>query len=150
MASPYQTAFHETDADIWIRHIAPPFNDQRWSSVTLAEEGALSDYSDDDELFEPSEPPVKPPGPPGGPPGFQGGKPGGKPDPNAVDWEGPKDPDNPINYNTYYKMWVTFCLSMLSLAATLGSSIVAPAEYILSNYFGISQELVVLGVSLYM
>jgi hypothetical protein len=157
MAS-YQTASSQQDQAIWIKHIASPFNDQRWSSATLAEEVSKSEEEESEPQGRPSEPSEKPQGGPPGPPAFGGGppggppgsRPGGKPDPNVVDWDGPNDPDNPINFSKYYKMWITFCLSMLSLAATLGSSIISPAEGVLSIYFGISAEVTVLGISLYM
>jgi DHA1 family multidrug resistance protein-like MFS transporter len=153
MAS-YQTASSRQDQAIWIKHIASPFNDQRWSSATLAEENSETEEDEYEPRGRPSEPREKPQGGPPGPPAFgggpPGGKPGGKPDPNVIDWDGPNDPDNPMNYGKYYKMWITFLLSMLSLAATLGSSIISPAEGVLSNYFGISGEVTVLGISLYM
>jgi hypothetical protein len=146
-----ETASSQMDHPIWIKHIASPFNDQQWSSATLAEDDTDSDGEGYDETRgRPREPREIPRGGPPGPPAFPGGRPGGKADPNIVDWDGPNDPDNPINFGKYYKMWITFCLSMLSLAASLGSSIVAPAEAILASYFGIPREVTVLGVSLYM
>ncbi|OCK74157.1 MFS general substrate transporter [Lepidopterella palustris CBS 459.81] len=68
--------------------------------------------------------------------------------PNLVKWD-EHDPKNPRNWTTGYKCWVTFQLGMLALAASLGSSITAPATDAISSYVGISREVTVLQVSLY-
>ena len=65
-----------------------------------------------------------------------------------VDWE-PNDPENPKNFGTAWKIWITFQLGMLALAASLGSSIIAPAEDAISKYTGVSTEVTVLAISLY-
>lgn len=66
----------------------------------------------------------------------------------VVDWE-PNDPDNPHNWSTPYRSWLTFQLSMLALAASTASAIIAPANPTIAKYLGIDQEVVVLNVSLY-
>lgn len=71
-------------------------------------------------------------------------------DPNLVGWEGDDDPENPLNWSPLYKSWITFVLSMLALAASLGSSIIAPAEDAITEYIGASKEVTVLVISLYM
>lgn len=70
-------------------------------------------------------------------------------DPNLVDWD-ENDPDNPRNWSTTYKCWITFQLGMLALAASLGSSIISPAEGVISEYVGVSSEVMVLAISMYM
>ncbi|KAL8663136.1 MAG: hypothetical protein Q9168_008147, partial [Polycauliona sp. 1 TL-2023] len=65
-----------------------------------------------------------------------------------VDWE-PNDPDNPRNWKTAYKGWLTFQLGMLALASSLGSSIIAPANTAISKYAHISPEVATLSLSLY-
>jgi hypothetical protein len=70
-------------------------------------------------------------------------------DPNIVDWDGPDDKENPRNWTTGYKSWITFQLSMLALAASLGSSIIAPGETAIAEYTGVSTEVTVLVISLY-
>ena len=65
-----------------------------------------------------------------------------------VDWE-ENDPDNPHNWSNGYKSWITFQLGMLALAASLGSSIISPAEDAISAYIGVSHEVTVLSISLY-
>ena len=69
-------------------------------------------------------------------------------DPFLVKWE-PQDPKNPRNWPTPYKAWITFQLSMLALTASLGSSIVAPAQPVIAEYLGVSEETTILVVSLY-
>lgn len=65
-----------------------------------------------------------------------------------VDWT-ESDPDNPRNWSNGYKSWLTFQLGMLALAASLGSSIIAPAEDAISIYTGVSREVTVLCISFY-
>ena len=60
------------------------------------------------------------------------------------------DPLNPLNWSVAYKLWVTFQLSMLSLAGSIGSSITTPADNAIAEYVGVSYEVAVLNVSLYM
>ncbi|KAL2349716.1 major facilitator superfamily domain-containing protein [Cryomyces antarcticus] len=69
-------------------------------------------------------------------------------DDNIVDWE-PDDAENPRNWSTTYKCWITFQLSMLALAASLGSSIISPATSAIAEYVGVSLEVSVLSISLY-
>lgn len=65
-----------------------------------------------------------------------------------VDWN-LDDPDNPRIWSYSYKYWVTFQLGMLALAASIGSSITAPAEKAIAAYANISTEVsVVLSISL--
>ena len=65
-----------------------------------------------------------------------------------VEWA-ENDPDNPRNWSNGYKSWLTFQLGMLALAASLGSSIISPAEDAISTYVGVSREVTVLSISLY-
>ena len=65
-----------------------------------------------------------------------------------VDWE-PNDPANPRNWSTSYKSWITFQLGMLALSASMGSSIISPAEDSIRHYTHISSEVAVLPISLY-
>ncbi|OQE41020.1 hypothetical protein PENCOP_c005G04696 [Penicillium coprophilum] len=56
---------------------------------------------------------------------------------------------NPQNWTPRYKWWVTFQLGMLALAGSLGSSITTPADDTIAEYTGVSSEVGVLDVSLY-
>lgn len=66
-----------------------------------------------------------------------------------VKWD-VNDPLNPQNWPVSFKWWVTFQLGMLALAGSLGSSIITPAENIIAKYVGVSSEVGVLDVSLYL
>jgi hypothetical protein len=77
------------------------------------------------------------------------GKEEGSVDSNVVGWE-PDDPENPRNWSLGLKIWITFQLGMLALCGSLGSSIISPAEEVISEYVGVSQEVTVLTISLYM
>lgn len=67
-----------------------------------------------------------------------------------VDWDDDSDPENPQNWSTPFKTWVTVQLSLLAFAASLASSIISPASKTIAEYVGVSQNVVVLNVSLYM
>lgn len=69
---------------------------------------------------------------------------------NLVTWDGDTDKENPRNWSTGYKSWITFQLGMLALAASMGSSIISPAGDTIAEYVGVSQEVSVLSISLYM
>ena len=66
-----------------------------------------------------------------------------------VEWD-LDDPENPRNWSNPYKYWITFQLGMLALAASIGSSITAPAGNAIATYTNISNEVSVLSISLYM
>jgi len=69
-------------------------------------------------------------------------------DPFLVKWDD-GDEENPKNWSTKFKSWLTFQLGMLALAASLGSSIISPAEEEIAEYMGVSVEVAVLLISLY-
>lgn len=69
-------------------------------------------------------------------------------DPFLVDWE-EGDRANPRNWSNARKCFLTFELGMLAMAASVGSSIISPAEDTIISYTGISDEVGVLVVSLY-
>ncbi|TVY64227.1 putative transporter [Lachnellula suecica] len=70
-------------------------------------------------------------------------------DPNQVEWDGDNDQENPRNWSNGYKSWITFQLGMLALAASLGSSIISPANDTIADYVGVSEEVSILSISLY-
>lgn len=65
-----------------------------------------------------------------------------------VDWEA-NEPGNPRNFSTRYKIWVTIQLGFMALTASIGSSIIAPAETAIAEYVGVGSETIVLMVALY-
>ncbi|CAD0086286.1 unnamed protein product [Aureobasidium mustum] len=69
-------------------------------------------------------------------------------DPFLVGWD-PGEKNYPMNWSSGYKAFITFVLGMLALAASLGSSIISPAETQIAEYTDISGEAAVLVISLY-
>ena len=69
-------------------------------------------------------------------------------DPFLAKWE-PEDNANPRNWSAAYKWWITLQLGLLALTASLASSITAPAEPAIAEYTGVSVEVTVLSISLY-
>lgn len=72
----------------------------------------------------------------------------GRDDAFLVEWT-LDDKDDPHNWSTPYRAWLTFVLGMLALSASSASAIIAPANLTIARYLGVSQELVPLNVSLY-
>ena len=72
----------------------------------------------------------------------------GRDDAYLVEWTH-DDKDDPHNWSTPYRSWLTFLLGMLALSASSASAIIAPANLTIARYLCVSQELVTLNVSLY-
>jgi hypothetical protein len=68
---------------------------------------------------------------------------------HLVEWD-IDDPGNPRNWSLGFKYWITLQLGMLAFAASIGSSITAPASASIAAYANVSHEVAVLSVSLYM
>ena len=85
-------------------------------------------------------------GPHGGPPGWPGNK---EEDPNIVTWDGPNDPENPMNWPTAKKVKVTLATSCMTLVITFASSVFSTATEVTAIKFGVSPEVMVLGTSLF-
>ncbi|KAJ5418635.1 MFS transporter [Penicillium crustosum] len=67
----------------------------------------------------------------------------------ALDWDGPTDSNNPRNFSTPKKVFITACLASLVCISTFGSSVMSPASGQLIHEFGISKELSILATALY-
>ncbi|OQD61197.1 hypothetical protein PENPOL_c018G06825 [Penicillium polonicum] len=67
----------------------------------------------------------------------------------ALDWDGPTDPNNPRNFSTPKKVFITACLASLVCISTFGSSVMSPASGQLIHEFGISKEVSILATALY-
>ncbi|KAI1344548.1 major facilitator superfamily domain-containing protein [Xylariaceae sp. FL0016] len=67
----------------------------------------------------------------------------GKPpkDPDLVAWDGPKDPENPMNWTTRRKWAVSAVVSLFTLMAPISSSSVSPALKQLSKELHMSNEI---------
>jgi hypothetical protein len=68
---------------------------------------------------------------------------------HIVAWQD-EDTENPKNWSRLSKYWITLQLGMLAFAASVGSSITAPATSAFAEYTNISREVSILSISLYM
>lgn len=59
------------------------------------------------------------------------------------------DPANPRSWSPRYKTWITMQLGFIALVGSIGSSIISPAEPVIAEYTGVSQEITVFVVALY-
>ena len=86
-------------------------------------------------------------------PAFGAGKPYPPPLPEmeeyVVEFDGPEDPLHPQNWPIKRKILVAVMLGFTTLLAAFGSSIFSGATVEVSAYFGVSTEVGILGVSLY-
>ena len=87
-------------------------------------------------------------GPPG-PPGPPGGGPQKPKDPNLIGYDGPTDPYNPQNWPKPKKYVVTFVYSAMTFCLTFSSSVFSTATVVTAAKFHVSEEVMVLGTSLY-
>ncbi|QDS74818.1 hypothetical protein FKW77_002408 [Venturia effusa] len=90
-------------------------------------------------------------GPPGKPPGFGGppGRPQGPEDPNIVEWGGPDDPENPMNFPRRKKWMMTVVMGLMTFCITFASSVFSTAAEATAAEFGVSMEVMTLGTSLF-
>jgi MFS transporter, DHA1 family, multidrug resistance protein len=70
-------------------------------------------------------------------------------DPNLVEWSGPEDPGNPMNWPVWKKWIITVVLGFMALVGTFASSIFSTAVPSTSKQFGVSTEVMTLGTSLF-
>lgn len=68
---------------------------------------------------------------------------------NIVEWDGEDDPENPQNWSTKYKTWVFMVLACMTFVVSFGSSVWSTATTVTAEEFGVSEELMILGVTLY-
>ena len=61
-------------------------------------------------------------------------------DPNLVTWNGPDDPENPLNWTMKTKWAATVVVSSFTFISPVSSSMVAPAISSISREFGITNE----------
>ncbi|KAF2150202.1 MFS general substrate transporter [Myriangium duriaei CBS 260.36] len=67
----------------------------------------------------------------------------------VIDWDGPNDPENPKNWSTPKKFFVTFLICLLTTAVYIGSAIYSPGEQLVAKEFGVSEEVAILGLCLF-
>lgn len=68
---------------------------------------------------------------------------------DIVDWDGPLDPDNPQNWSSKFKWYTIMILACMTFVVSFGSSVFSTATIVTSEEFGVSQEVMILGVTLY-
>jgi len=69
---------------------------------------------------------------------------------DIVDFDGPDDPANPMNWAKRKKIGVTILYGVNTMCATFTSSIFSSASPFIARQFGISNEVGILGLSLYL
>lgn len=72
-----------------------------------------------------------------------------KHDPDLVDWDGPNDPANPMNFSKARKWWISILTALLTFVISFGSSVFSATTTVTAEHFGASQEVMILGVTLY-
>ncbi|RDW82201.1 MFS general substrate transporter-65 [Coleophoma cylindrospora] len=70
-------------------------------------------------------------------------------DPNLVEWDGPNDPGNPMNWSVGKKWIVTIALGFLTFVITFASSVFSTSTIAVAVRFGVSTEVSTLGTSLF-
>jgi hypothetical protein len=68
---------------------------------------------------------------------------------DIVDWDGLNDPKNPMNWSKKKKLGVTVLLGLTTMGASFASSSFSPTFNAVSEEFGVSTEVVILTLSLY-
>ena len=72
-----------------------------------------------------------------------------KVDPNIVEWTGPDDPENPMNWSFAKKMRITTVTALMTFCVSFASSVFSTASEATAYRFHKSLEVMILGVSLY-
>jgi DHA1 family multidrug resistance protein-like MFS transporter len=70
-------------------------------------------------------------------------------DPNLIEWDGPDDPENPMNWPASKKWIVTIALGMMTFCVTFASSVFSNATVPVAELYGVSTEVTTLGTSLF-
>lgn len=68
---------------------------------------------------------------------------------DIVTWDGPDDPANPMNWPKLKKGAITILLGLMTMGASFASSSFSPTFDAVSAEFGVSQEVTILTLSLY-
>ncbi|TVY79772.1 Citrinin biosynthesis cluster MFS transporter mrr1 [Fusarium oxysporum f. sp. cubense] len=67
-----------------------------------------------------------------------------------LDFDSPHDPEHPHNWALLGRVWATFMLALFNLVVTIASSIFGSAQAAIVDEFGVSEEVTVLGTSLFL
>ena len=68
---------------------------------------------------------------------------------NLVGWDGPDDPENPQNWSKKKKYTTTVFYATLTFCLTFSSSIFSTATMVTAKMYGVSNEVMTLGTSLF-
>ncbi|KAJ9271889.1 hypothetical protein DTO212C5_1970 [Paecilomyces variotii] len=72
-------------------------------------------------------------------------------DPDIVDWDGPDDPENPLNWSGRKKVVATATISLITLLTPLGSSMFAPGvPEVMADFHSTNLEIASFVVSVYL
>lgn len=69
---------------------------------------------------------------------------------HLVVWDGPEDPNNPQNWPTARKCRITAVAAFMTFVASFGSSVFSTATEVTAKRFNVSNEVMILGVTLYL
>lgn len=70
-------------------------------------------------------------------------------DPNLIVWDGPNDPENPMNWPASKKWIITVVLGFMTFCVTFASSVFSNATFVTAKEFGVAPEVTTLGTSLF-
>jgi len=70
-------------------------------------------------------------------------------DQNIVLWDGPDDPENPMNFPRSKKWRITMLSSAMTFCVSFASSVFSTSTIVTAKEFNVSHEVMILGVSLY-
>jgi hypothetical protein len=70
-------------------------------------------------------------------------------DPNLIEWDGPDDPENPMNFSVSKKWILTGVMGSLTWIITFASSVFSTATLVVAEEYNVSIEVAVLGTSLF-
>ena len=68
---------------------------------------------------------------------------------NVVDWDGPNNSESPMNWKKSKKYTVTVFYSSLTFCITIASSVFSTATMVTAKEFGVFNEVITLGTSLF-
>jgi hypothetical protein len=70
-------------------------------------------------------------------------------DPNLIEWDGPNDPGNPMNFSVWKKWLLTGVLGSMTWTITFASSVFSTATLVVAKKYNVSTEVSTLGTSLF-
>lgn len=69
--------------------------------------------------------------------------------PNLIEWDGPNDPENPMNWPNSKKWVTTIAMGMMTFCVTFASSVFSNATMDVAKLYNVSTEVATLGTSLF-